>query len=447
MTTRHAVRNFAAILFAALAVTLEARAVEPPAEQRVVASTVFTDDVTRFWDAYDRIVAAKDKEERAGLLQTLFLKKASPGQMSMIQARRYRASEYLDAIERFPKFYASIRANMLRAPEYAKAIAAGIERLRGIYPVMKPADVYFTVGVFRSGGTALNGHVLLGCENALADASTDTSEFPESMAYLKTHFATNPNKEVVFLSVHEYIHTQQSGHGGVDLLSQCLYEGIAEFVTTVALDRPSPNTAVIYGLANREKVREVFEEELYSRWWYNWLWNDSNNAFRTRDVGYAAGFMIAEAYYQRSEDKKKAIAELIELDCTSSAAVDRIAEKSGWFSKPLSELRAAFERRRPRVVEIVEFKNGQRDVDPGLTSITFRFSEAMDTDMQSTGAGELGLDHFPQVSSRKFAEDGRSITYAVSLKPATHYQMVLESGYRNGRAIQLVPHAVEFWTR
>lgn len=408
---------------------------------------IVTDDITHFWEAHDRIVATTDRGEKQEALKTLFLDRASPGQLSMIEARRYTPDEYIEAIEKYPRFFASIRRNMQKAPELADAIRVGIERMRTVYPGMQPADVCFTVGVFRSGGTALNGHVLLGSEISLADASTDCSEFPPSLAHLKAHFATRPIDELVFLCVHEFVHTQQPGVYGYDLLSRCVHEGIAEFVAAQALDRESPNASVIFARANREKVRAVFEEEMFSPRHFRWLWSNAEVPFGVRDLGYGVGFAIAQSHLERSVDKRLAIAELVKLNCESREAVEMLVDRSGYLSKPLAELREEFEARRPRVTGVGEFGNGSREVDPGLARITFAFSEPMDPDFRSTGAGDLGLDHFPEVSRIEFAEDGCSVTYSVTLKPDTHYQMILEEGYGNRRGLPLVPFRVEFWTK
>lgn len=41
----------------------------------------------------------------------------------------------------------------------------------------------------------------------MADSKTVTSEYPENLSHLKSYFATNPNEHLVFLNVHEYVHT------------------------------------------------------------------------------------------------------------------------------------------------------------------------------------------------------------------------------------------------
>lgn len=412
----------------------------------VAQTRVFTADITRFWHAYDRITATTDTAEQRHLLHAHFIDSASTGQRGMFAARRYTPDEYLYAIRSYPRYYASVRPNMLRAGEHAEAMQAGAARLQQLYPAMKPADIYFTVGVFRSGGTVMDGNVLIGSEISLADQHTVVDEFPANLAHLGAFFATEPGRELAYTNVHELVHTQQPGRWGYDLLSQCLHEGIAEFIPTLAMQRPSPAASVAYGMAHADTVRAVFEGELFANWIDRWVWN-ADGPFPARDLGYYVGYAMAQRYYEQRTDKAAAIATLIGLNCEDRAAVEAFADASGYLSRPIAELRTAFEASRPRVVRIAEFEQGSTTVDPQLSTITVHFDRPLNTNFRSTGHGPLGADHFPQVDHIAFAADGRSITYAVKLKPGTRYQLQLEEGFRDQRLVQLVPYVVEFGTR
>ena len=407
---------------------------------------VITTDVAHFWDAYDRITATTDTAEQRRLLHTYFIDKASTGQRGMLAARGYTPEEYLHAMRSYPRYFASVRPNMLRAGEHAEAMQAGAERLHQLYPAMKPADIYFTVGVFRSGGTAVDGDVLIGSEISLTDANTVVDEFPEALAHLGTFFATAPMRELAFTNVHELVHTQQPGRWGYDLLSQSLHEGIAEFIPTLAMERPSPAASVAYGTAHADSVRAVFERELFAYWFDRWIWN-ADGPFPQRDLGYYVGYAMAKSYYDRSTDKSAAIATLIHLNCEDSAAVEAFADASGYLSRPIAELRAAFEAERPRVLRVAELESDHAPIDASLRTLTIHFDRPMNTQYRSTGHGDLGKDHAPEVTDISFAADGRSITYAVKLMPGRHYQLKLEEGFRDERLIQLVPYVVDFTTR
>jgi hypothetical protein len=201
-----------------------------------VRTQVHTGDVTNYWRAFDRIQASRDTAQQRRLLHRHFIDAASPGKRGMFAARRCTPDDHLHAIRSYPRFWASVRANMLRAADHASAMRASAARLRAMFPTTRSADIHFTVGVLRSGGTVQDGMVLIGTEVALAGAGTTTDELPDERGHLPAFFATKRSAHLAFVNVHELVHTQQPGRRGYDLLSQCLHEGIAEFAATLAMN-------------------------------------------------------------------------------------------------------------------------------------------------------------------------------------------------------------------
>ncbi len=411
-----------------------------------VRTQVHTGDVTNFWTAFDLIQATRDTAEQRRLLHHHFIDPASPGQSGMFAARRCTPDDYLHAIRSYPRFWASVRANMLRAADHAPAMRESAARLRAMFPAMRPADIYFTVGVLRSGGTVHDGMVLIGTELSLAESETTTDELPDELGHLPAFFATNRTEHLAFVNVHELVHTQQPGRWGYDLLSQCLHEGIAEFAATLAMNTPSYTPCVAYGEAHTEAVRSVFEEELFAYWIDRWIWNDTLGPFPVRDMGYYVGYAMARSFYERSVDKERAFTELIGLNCEDRAAVEAFADRCGWLSAPLSELRARFETARPRVTGIAEFVNGSDHVDPDLKTITLLFDRPMSTHYRSTDQGGRGAACAPEIRAIRPAPDGRSVQYDVALEPGHCYEFILQEGYRDERNVQLVPFEVSFTT-
>lgn len=409
-------------------------------------SNFITDDIDNFWVAYDKVVSTTDTTAQLNYLQTLYFDKGSDGLRLMMEARHYTSREYREAINNYPLFWASVRENTYKAKAFAKEIEAGAKKLKVLYPKLKDNHIYFTIGALRSPGTGKDGQVLVGSELAMTDENTNATEFVTSFQYLKTFFQGNPIKNIVFLNIHEYIHTQQKTEWGYDLLSQSLFEGIAEFIPTLVLEKASPTPAIAYGKANNQAVRAAFEKEMFSPWFDNWIWNDLNNPFKTRDLGYYIGYAIAEKYYNAASDKKQAIATLIELDFNDSNAIEAFVNRIGYFSKPINYLKKAYEKKRPKVIGIKQFRNNSQAVPASTTQITVEFSTPLDTRYASTGLGPLGRDYFPEVISRALTEDGRTMTYEVKLKPNQLYQLVVESGFRTTDATPLVPYLIEFKT-
>lgn len=169
---------------------------------------VITADITNFWEAYDQIIATNDSVLQLKYLDSLYIKKGTVGLAGIMQARNYTPQKYINAINNYPLFWKSIRKNTFEVDKIGSALESGIDKLKEVYPKLKPAKIYFTVGALRTGGTTIDSLVLIGAEISMADHTTITSEFQESLSHLKPFFKTNPKNHLVFLNVHEYVHTQ-----------------------------------------------------------------------------------------------------------------------------------------------------------------------------------------------------------------------------------------------
>ncbi|GAB5534892.1 MAG: hypothetical protein Rubg2KO_11410 [Rubricoccaceae bacterium] len=405
------------------------------------SSVVVTDDIDRFWETYDRVTALTDSAEQVRQLEALYIQRGTPGLEAMIARRGYTAADYVSAIQSYPRFWEAMRPRMERADDSADEIADGIEGFRDLYPALRPARVYFTVGALQTPGMTLEDIVFIGSELALADADVPTDEFPESFGHLSGYFATEPAEAIAFLNVHEYVHTQQ-GPFGSDLLTMALQEGVAEFVADLATPEPTPTPAIAYGKANETRVREAFKRDMFGSFVDFWLWSNRPNEFETRDLGYSIGYEIAERVHAQADDKTQAIADLIELDYQDPAAVDALVEASGYFERPVSELRAEA----PRVVRVEGLEGDE--LAPGRHTLTFVFSQPMDPAFRSFDYGPLGEDHVLGISEVVgLSDDGRRLTVVVDLAPNHRHQMTVTSGFRSVDGVRLVPHLVDVRTR
>lgn len=407
---------------------------------------IITSDIDLFWEVYDSIKSTPDSVKQLKFLQDLFINKGTIGLKTIMQVRRYQPEEYVYAINNYPLYWNSVRQNTLRAGDYAGEIQVGVNSFKKLYPEYKPAKLYFEIGVFRTPGTALDSILLIGAEMAMANETVDTSELPESMNYVKDYVKSNPIEHISFLNVHEYVHSQQSTTGGYDLLSQSIFEGVAEFMAELATEEASPTPAISYGEQNDEKVKKKFMEEMFYPWFYEWIWNDKNNEFGTRDLGYYVGRAIAKRHYDNADDKARAIRELIELDYNNSQEIEQFADQTGYFNLPLTEIKESYELKRPQVVAISPFENGDQQVEPTLTELKIEFSSPMDSNFRSTGYGELGEEFFPTIETITFSADGKSVVYKLQLIPEKRYQFYINFGFRDTNGVPLKPYLIDFKT-
>ncbi|MCI2230437.1 hypothetical protein MC378_14755 [Polaribacter sp. MSW13] len=409
---------------------------------------IITSDIDNFWNAYDKINATKDTIQQIKLLKTLFLDKASEGQKKMIQARNYSEKEYLNTINNFPKFWTSIRENTLKAKTIDEELSIGVDKLKSIYPQVKPAKIYFTVGALRSSGTTMDSLVLIGTELAFTDKQTPTEEFPEYLSHLRNYFDSEPGENLVFLNIHEYIHTQQKTTIGNNLLAQTVLEGVAEFLAEKALNTRSPNPQIQFGKENDAKIKSKFELEMFSPNVNNWIWNSANNEFGMRDLAYYVGYKICEEYYNASEDKQKAIEQMIQLDYNNENKLIEFVEKSNYFSKPLKTYKEVFENKRPSVISLGEIKNESLNVKTNIKTLTINFSQQMDTRFRNFQLGSLGEENVVRIKEFiGFSKDSKSVSFGIEkLEPSKKYQIIVGSGFRNTQGVPLIPYLIEFNT-
>ncbi len=256
-------------------------------EQTFVAS-----DIDNFWIAYDKINSTRDSVLQVKFLKELYLDKGTEGLQSLVQSRNYTETEFITWITNYPKFWQSLKLNTLQLKDHYSIINNDIEKLRKLYPGLKPATIYFTIGAFRTNGMTHGNKILIGSEFSLADKSTNVSEFPGwRQEFYKNQ---NPLMELGLLCTHEYIHTQQQ-ELVENLLSMCLYEGVAEFVSCIATEKKSASPAIEFGKVNQKIVIEQFVSDMFIMTNnYNWLWGENRNELKVRDLGYYVGYEICE---------------------------------------------------------------------------------------------------------------------------------------------------------
>jgi len=407
---------------------------------------IVTTDIKNFWKAYDQIKATKDSATQINIIQNSYINKGTPGLKALMEVRNYTPQGFIYAINHYPKFWSSVRANTLKVGDYGQKIENAIASLNKLYP-LKTAKIYFSIGALRTGGTTLADKVLIGTEISMADDKTDTEELQKNFPHLVSFFKTRPIDGLVFTNVHEYVHTQQKTTIGNTLLTQVVLEGVAELLAEKALKVSSPNPQMAFGKANDAKIKTAFEKEMFSSSVANWLYNSPNNEFKMRDLGYYVGYAICEKFYNLSKDKKAAVKEMIELDYNKEEDLIAFVEKSKYFEKPLLVYKEAFEKSRPEVIGIKEFENNSQNVNTNTKTVTLYFSQPMNINARGFDYGPTGEKNVLMVQRViGFSQDKRSFSYEVKLEPNRHYQSVVTERFSNENGIPLKAFLINFKT-
>jgi hypothetical protein len=407
---------------------------------------VFTSDIDNFWRAYDSIRTTKDSVKQLHFIQTLYIDKGTQGLKAFMEARDYTAELWIKLINKYPKFWNSIRPNTLTVKSKAKEIEKSIQQLRTLYPNLKEAKMYFTVGGLRSGGTTMKDMVLIGAEIATGNATTDVSEFPDK--WLAGVFKNQQTDNIIPLNIHEYVHTQQTGEAQT-LLGQAIREGACDFITELVMDKPLATTYLLYGREHENELKEQFKQDMFTTAYSNWLYNGSS-ARTVADLGYFMGYSICKAYYTRATNKKQAIKDIIELDYTDSTVVENFLKQSHYFTGEIDKagLVRRFEEKRPYVIGLQPFANGDTLVDATIKELKIRFSVPMTPKGYSISFGERGKEFFPITGVAGFSDDGTSFTVKLDMKPGQEYEFVItDKSFKSAEGYPLKPYGVKFKTK
>lgn len=407
---------------------------------------VFTSDIDNFWIAYDSIQTTKDSLKQIGLIQKLYIDNGTQGLKAFMIARNYSAKLWIELINKYPKFWNSIRPNTFSVKSYAAEIEKSIQKFKDLYPDLKDAKMYFTVGGLRSGGTTMNNMVLIGTEIATGNPSTDVSEFPSK--WLESVFKNQKPDNIIALNIHEYVHTQQKGDPNT-LLGQAIKEGACDFITELVIGGPMQNNYIVYGREHEAELKDQFKKEMFTSYTNNWLYNGTK-ATTVADLGYFMGYTICKSFYNNSADKKKAISEIIELNYKDSDAIEKFLNNSKYYHEKLNkeEIVKEFENNKPYVIKLEPFANGDNTVDPRIKELKIVFSVSMNKNGYSINNGKRGKDYSPIVGVVGFSEDGKAFTLKIEMKPDHEYEFIItDNSFRSADGYPLKPYEVKFKTR
>lgn len=419
-----------------------------PARAQSPKPRVYFADIDHFWVAYDSIRTTPDSLKQLQYLQRLYLGKGTPGLKAFMAVKGYTAGEWVSSIRRHPRFWQSIRPSTQLAKTGAQGLEPYLAKFRQLYPALRPAAIYFTIGVLRSAGTTQDSLVLIGAELATGNPQTDISEFtPAEKVFLARLYGHLPAEHLVLVNVHEYVHTQEKGSGET-LLAQALYEGVGDFVAELVTGQVPSFPYMSYGPQHEPELKARFKADMFYPYYANWFYNQQSlDPNHVPDLGYYMGYTMCKSYYRQAKNKPQALKEMIELDFTSEAAVEAFLRKTRYYPEPLdkAQLLRAYEAHQPYATGTVP--SSETLVDPATTELRVTFSTPMDTPI-NTDYGPGGKDQFPIVGRVGWSADKLSYSYKVALQPHHTYNFILHGGgFRALDGHPLKDYEVKFTTK
>jgi hypothetical protein len=306
-----------------------------------------TEDLPRFYQAFDSVLTTTDSLRQIEIIQSLYVDKATAGLKEFMKLRGGNAVEWRKFMIKEKQSLIEKRPWILSAMTQQGIIKKKLRRFKELYPDFRDGDIYFCVGINNSGGTIYDKTVYIGTEVV----------------------ASKSDNWAVFMVLHEFAHTQQWRARNVarfkwmqqnailnksdttqaieymrthtQLLGNCLYEGMADFVAElvneVSLAKTNPFGHTAFGLKNEQAVWNAIKKELFLPFddKMGWLYGSSGreiNGEKVRDLGYFVGHQICKSYYNKSKNKKQALKEMLELDLTDENAKQFLIS-SGYLTK------------------------------------------------------------------------------------------------------------------
>jgi hypothetical protein len=270
-----------------------------------------TSDIGNFWRAYDLAAKETDKTKRVAIFQSEYLDKGSPGLKDFLRLRIKSAEDLVSAIDRIPKYYASIRPQTLQVQRMEKRMRAAFEKFKSIYPAAVFPDVYFLIGVTNSGGTTGPSGLLIGTELYAKTAKTPMDELP---AWLRVVFSNVEN--VPAIVAHESCHYNQHYNTAQDqrhLLGKALQEGACDMIGELISGRTINEHLKVYGRTHDAEIWRDFEAKMYTQDIGDWFYNARTAKDKPPDLGYYVGYLITRAYYQNAKDKRQAVYDILNI--------------------------------------------------------------------------------------------------------------------------------------
>jgi hypothetical protein len=256
-------------------------------------------DVRRFAEVM-RSLESSGAADTAAVIERDYLSHASSGLRAFAERYQVTGRTIAQAIAADPARYSDLDALADSLVAQEDSLRGAMGRLRELFPRAVFPPVWFFVADNRAGGAARQEGALIAAERMYR----------------------NP-RNAVPLAMHELAHFQQAMVQGVEtyqriygaegtLLALALREGSAELIAELTAGRHINPAAERYGSEHEAQLWAQFRHDMTAREPGEWMWVQPKSG-QPAELGYWMGYRIARSYYERADDKKQAILDILAL--------------------------------------------------------------------------------------------------------------------------------------
>lgn len=277
-----------------------------------VTPEIRTDDVARFYALYDAAGGRPDVEQL-----DQYLAHGSHSLKEFARLRRVTGERIAERIAADPAMYENARQCLAVLPAVERRLTAALKTLSDLYPRAEYPPVAIVVGRGRPVGIADTDGATIGLEALCA------ADFMNP----------DPEDRFVYVIVHEYVHTQQPMAREGDeadgtsptLLRMSLMEGAAEFVTELVSGGVGNARHAEWTRGRELEIETAFVDDMHGTDLTSWMWDYEAGSDEPYDLGYWVGYRIVKAHYTGADDKRAALARILEMDDPEA-----FLRESGW---------------------------------------------------------------------------------------------------------------------
>ena len=108
------------------------------------------------------------------------------------------------------------------------------------------------------------------------------------------------------------------------LLAKCIMEGSCDFIAEIILNKPYDAVYIEYGEKNKLELLKKVSIDADKLEYSDWMYNYNTAANIPADLGYFIGYILTKEYYNSSQNKEKAIKDIIELNWLDNAKMNEL---------------------------------------------------------------------------------------------------------------------------
>jgi len=275
----------------------------PTFSQRISDFNIETRDLATFWRVYELFSADTTKNPFGQ-----YLKNGTAG-LRMLDRHRMQDSVSLKkVIQKNLAYYDQARKTSINIDSVKTTALQYFTRFKDLYPAATLPHIYFIIGGLNTHVATINDTILIGIENFLDQQLTTIEGRRSSLA---TDLPLTLARVIILTN-------QKPAHTGWTLLRQCVLHGTTEFILGL-LDESEKLKLLsldnfLYGEAHEEALVKEFLLLKDDDNFQGWLYNDSEQIERPKNLGYWIGYKIVQSYYNNAVDKSKAISDILKIN-------------------------------------------------------------------------------------------------------------------------------------